>query len=433
MWIDHLLGLLPNEQSSDISFRQNEFVGALCQLHATLDDLKLAFETAITSIRKKEGLIAFDAHVSDCGCHLRAQMLFEIVRAYEKDLGSIHELEKVIEACEESLRRTRQLMQSLCWLVKFPKDSGLPSLKASRKNFLEVVNWTYTSRKQTRELKCIFYCFSLSRFKTYNERDNKDSVKIDMESAIEKMNRSIDHLSCQGYGKLGKGCRYLKLGRISKAYIKAQILLFQARLSRLSVDYLISSDKYGPEIAAYRKTSLKGIHSVPTIMQFKSLELIWFETDTPLFLAIRVCNKKFSKFIYISALVEKNMEWNFHDNFDYEKAHVVITFECESTTEKEISDIEIWNLVSSMQPKMRAIWYRFMNQHKQYPFEIDASLVENLAAYVKNDVAAQNCLTQTLSWCDWNLLPKHIFLEYPKAVVAMQKRTSGKAGSLLII
>lgn len=385
MWIDTLLGLLPGDKYFQQTFKRNEYVGALAQLCVTIMDLKLASEAFLGSIEGKETFMPFDAHVSDCGCHLRAQLLMEKVFHYKKHPEKLEVFRKVIEVCEGSLLRASELSKAF------------------------------------------------SRFKRYNERNLKDSVEFDLDAASKCLNSLVYGFTCQGKGKLGEGCRYLKHAKIGKGFVKTQTTALQARLSQMSVEYLVSLvPELSNELKTYCVKSKKGIYAVPALLQYKVLERVWSARRTPLFLAIRFFDGDLSKFYYTFAMVAKDLQWAFHNESKRNEPHIAITFDCEISGLACLKDDDLSNVMCNLQPKMRETWYTFMTQHKQYPFELCGSLEQDLEAKIHSEVEVPKFRNTFHEPNGANLEPKHIFLDYPRAVTEKQASISGKAGTLLI-
>lgn len=433
MWIDYLLGLLPGETAKDITIKRNEYVGSLGQLYVTLKNLKRASETFLNSMEDMESFLPFDAHVSDCGCHLRAQMLMERVKHYKENKGDYKVFKKIIEACNESLAHTSSLMEKLCWLEQSPAEFGLPKVTAKSEDIKKAVGWDLSDAGCMRDVKYIYYCFTLSRFKKYLERSKKDSVEVDFDTATNNLNKSVCSFTCQGKGKLGEGCRYLKHARIGKGYVKSQTATLQARLSKVSIEFLLSCvPDLKEELEEFCIQSKKSIWAIPALLQFKALERIWASEKTPLYLAIRFYHGDVSRFVYTSAHVEPSLQWKFYEDPSLDRPHIATTFECEYEGVKSASTRELTEKLYSLQPKMRSMWYTFMYQHKQYPFETDRSSEDKIkmTLYLANDLAThfeKVDLSESIT-----LEPKHIFLEYPRAVSEKQAKVNGKAGTLLI-
>lgn len=433
MWIDTLLGLLPGDKYFQQTFKRNEYVGALAQLCVTIMDLKLASEAFLGSIEGKETFMPFDAHVSDCGCHLRAQLLMEKVFHYKKHPEKLEVFRKVIEVCEGSLLRASELSKALCWLEQSPLEFGLPKQTATRDDFKIAIEWVSDKFDGNLDIKYVYYCYTLSRFKRYNERNLKDSVEFDLDAASKCLNSLVYGFTCQGKGKLGEGCRYLKHAKIGKGFVKTQTTALQARLSQMSVEYLVSLvPELSNELKTYCVKSKKGIYAVPALLQYKVLERVWSARRTPLFLAIRFFDGDLSKFYYTFAMVAKGLQWAFHNESKRNEPHIAITFDCEISGLACLKDDDLSNVMCNLQPKMRETWYTFMTQHKQYPFELCGSLEQDLEAKIHSEVEVPKFRNTFHEPNGANLEPKHIFLDYPRAVTEKQASISGKAGTLLI-
>lgn len=435
MWIDELLGYLPGEKDTTaVNFVQNQYVGILGQLYITLHDLRKTcgdFLDLMANNGSKK-FLAYDGHVSDCGCHLRALMLMELVKYYHEHKQKLDELQLVADICDLAMENTQAFMKKLCLDTPL-KDLSLPKRITDPKVLLDAIEWSLDI-PDPRKVKYLYYCFVLSQFKTYNKRDSKDSVEIDIDLAISIKNDLVHQGTCLGKGKFGTGCRYLKHAKISRASIKLWITNYQARLSEMSVDFLKTVDPSLSELVELlHKKSHKNVSAIPSYLQFKVLERFWAKLRVPILYTIRYFLDSKVKDLYAIAYVNSKMSWNLQMvSADSMKdiPHIVITVQCMATD----GQVDVEETIIKAQEDMRLFWYSFMSQHKQYPFETDYNTDEHLKLVLPKREFEHYCSSKAIDrvFDGLHFVPKHIFLEYPSVLVEEQKRMEGMQGVLFV-
>ncbi|KAM9901774.1 hypothetical protein OXX69_008578 [Metschnikowia pulcherrima] len=442
MWIDSLVGYLPGETCRHVSqFVQNEYVGTLGQLYVTIRDLKQAISAFVDSVNGEENknFLAFDAHVSDCGCHLRASMSMDLIQRYRGNREELLSFLGLVEACDKALVSTSALMKDICTEAKSLKELQLPKSTKDPLLFLSAIGWKYESDNLS-EIKYIFYCYVLSQFKTYSFRNKQDSVHIDTDKEFKQKNEMICTHTCQGKGKLGNGCRYLKHARIGKAALKQWTLCYQERLSKMSVDYLAKSDSELKELVENsRKESHKSVAAVPSYVQFKISERLWASNQFPFLLSMRVFVDEGHEDIYARAFVGRDLKWNIQfvtSDVLEDTPHIIVAGHCRVPHGyNDTNKLNLANLSLDAHQNMRSFWYSFMSQHKQYPFDTalgcDDDLQNVLPAHEFKDYMKFK-YAGIRAFRDMEFTPKHIFVEYPSVVFSKQRMLAGKQGVLFI-
>lgn len=441
MWIDALLGYLPDEEPDSLSnYTQNHYVGILGQLYVTLHDLQQACEVFVDLIFNKgsKNFLSYDGHVSDCGCHLRALMLMALVNSYKQNTCDLDHLQRLAEACESSMQKTRRLIKEICLETTLLKDLDLPKSTKDPQVFIDAVEWDFHSN-QTKNIKYLFYCYFLSKFKDYNKRNSKDSVEINLDLAMSSMNRTFLGSSCNGKGKLGNGCRYLKHAKICRGSLKQWITKYQARLSKMSVEFLTLVDEsLSDSIENLQRKSNKNVSAVPSYLQFRVLERFWARSRAPLLYTIRYFLKSYAEDIYVKGFVDENMEWDLQlvsPETLQDTPHVIITVQCVTSDHIEDENVDVAKVILQSLKKLRQFWYSFMSKHKQYPFETTMNKDEHLRAILSTDDFENYRFYKNFDqecFLNIQLVPKHIFLEYPSVLFQKQQELEGMKGVLFI-
>lgn len=442
MWVDYLLGTLAEEEKVTIApIKQNEYVGYLQQLVVSLADLKASCQMFVEVFRNLplNDLQVFDAHVSDCGCHLRALMLMDLFRQYSLDPSKLSALKAIIIRADNCISRVTSLLSELCEMTKKPQQLLLPLLVCKPDEMLQTVECDFDCGSELASIKFLYYSYVLSKHKSYSSRNCKDSVIIDVESAVKHLNAQILSTSCQGTGKLGGGCRYLKHARITKGFIKSQTALAQSRLSHMSVSYLknLGDVSAAKTVELLCRQSPKCIAAIPAFFQYKILEKYWAEKGFPFFLAMRVSGQSFSDDVYAIAHINSNLEWGLTlttSEHAPNSPHMIVTFSCSLKESDSLQDNLGSILIREGPRNMRACWYSFMARHKQYPFDMISETDEQLKTVFCDEFDRYKyfylCGPDSLGGI--NFTPKHIFFDCPAAVVQKQKYLKGKDGVLLI-
>ena len=88
------------------------------------------------------GFSVFDAHVTDCGCHLRAQMMQEILlffkRNKDRKVVIFDAIAKKLNSLKEYCTR---LIQSMCWENTSVQKLGFPKTIKSNEELLILLQW----------------------------------------------------------------------------------------------------------------------------------------------------------------------------------------------------------------------------------------------------------------------------------------------------
>ena len=140
---------LKAENDKKTSIPANQLVAHLIGLILLCDDLMEAFGDfqallqngkAVSS--SDRGFSVFDAHVTDCGCHLRAQMMQEILLFFK---GKKHRKVFIFDAIAKKLNSLKEhctrLIQSMCWENTSVQKLGFPKTIKSNEELLILLQW----------------------------------------------------------------------------------------------------------------------------------------------------------------------------------------------------------------------------------------------------------------------------------------------------
>ncbi|KAL2706780.1 putative cyclodipeptide synthase PUL1 [Kluyveromyces marxianus] len=316
----------------------------------------------------------------------------------------------------------------------FPKTHNKP---AQNKNDLI---WDVTDLKVV--LEFLFCSHFLSKNKIYNKKGNLDSVTIDFNLAFEKRQSLSKTFHCQGSGKHGIGCRYLKHANESKGSFISVVSKLQSRLASLSIAFLKSKSIVSCNIDSLIKYSPKHVPAMPNFLHFLILEREWGKKRTPILLAVRTFHGNEHCDIYFEARVKQHtFEWILqkqeYDKFEHHIPYLIITAVVTSSNTTKTAQQFAYELMKA-QKKFRKFWLTFMSQHRQYPFEIDYDEEQLLKAQVSQDIfelyfsSKRENIDNILFDDHSSFLPKHIFTEYPSIFFNFQKNSDSKYGALVI-
>ncbi|CDO92882.1 unnamed protein product [Kluyveromyces dobzhanskii CBS 2104] len=464
-----------NDKSTPISI--NQLVGHLIGLIFLCSDLKEALKDFLALLQKgsalsssDRGFLVFDAHVTDCGCHLRAQMLQEIITYYQESGSSkLFIFDVIANKLSQLKENCILLIKSLCWENMNGQKLGLPKTIKSYQELLTLIQWdteeingiiadhyatgpisleniknrsVWDVTKLEVVLEFLYCSHFLSKNKIYNKKENLDSITIDFNRAFEKRQSLSNQFHCQGAGKHGIGCRYLKHAKPSKNRFVTSVSHLQSRLALLSILFLESRCSLSCNISALQQNSPRNVSAVPNFLHFLILEREWSQKETPILLAVRAIDEHEYCDIYFEARINKQtFEWTLehkgcHD-FRLNTPHIVISALASGLSAKKTAKILEEGLVKA-QKNFRQFWLIFMSQHRQYPFEIEQNEDQLLQSQVSQEIfelyrdSKRRDKDKVLFVDNTSLLPKHIFTEYPSIFFEFQRNACSKYGALVI-
>ncbi|CAH01907.1 uncharacterized protein KLLA0_C19184g [Kluyveromyces lactis] len=459
------------------SIPSNQLVGHLIGLILLCDDLNEAFadfqallQNGIAISSSDRGYLVFDAHVTDCGCHLRAQMIQDVFSYFKNhEVTKLYIFDAVAKKLNELKRHCISLIQTLCWENTSAQKLGFPKNIKSYEELLKLLQWdtadissaiadsfpmnpnnadqnekglVWNVTKLEVVLEFLYCSHFLSKNKIYNKKENLDSVTIDFNNAFEKRQLLSNKFHCQGTGKLGVGCRYLKHAKQSKNSFISVVSNLQSRLALLSIAFLKSRCTLPCDIEALQKNSPRNVSAIPNFLHFLILEREWSQNETPILLAVRKLHEHEHCDLYFEARINPHtFEWTLQHKecceFEHHTPYIVITALATGSSTTKTAQLLAWELMKA-QKNFRQFWLTFMSQHRQYPFEIEHDEDQLLETQVSQDIFELYCQSkredrnQILFDDSTSLLPKHIFTEYPSIFFNFQKNVCSKHGALVI-
>lgn len=472
------IGIGPDAQGScSTVIPANQLVGQVIRLILTCSDMREAFFDFQSLLGDShapsdpmKGFLAFDAHVTDCGCHLRAQMLQDLIMHFKNVAKvEIEIFQVMIKNLEQLENECISLINRLCWNNSDPSKIGLPRTIKEPTELLKFLNWkgkeintflgetdchnrpsertgycerSWSAKSSRMILEFVFCSHFLSKHKIYNKRDKVDSVTINFEGAFEKRLELANRHHCNGQGKFGSGCRYLKHAKESKNVFTSRVANIQARLAHLSVSFLKSINHLQIDMIELSKVSTKNITAIPNFLHFLILEREWTKKNTPLLLAVRYLNCNVFFDIYFKVRINSNtLEWELEEKkreeFDSDIPYVVITALAANVKKNNTPD-QLKRSILQGHKRMRQFWLSFMSQHPQYPFKTGCCEKEYMRTKLPQELSELYFVSNSLE-LDKILIgdgttftPKHIFTEYPNIFFHFQDEVKGKKGALVI-
>ena len=239
-------------------------------------------------------------------------------------------------------------------------------------------------------LEFLYCSHFLSKNKIYNKKENVDSVTIDFNYAFEKRRLMSNEFHCQGTGKHGVGCRYLKYAKQSKNSFISSVSRLQSRLALLSVSFLKSRCTLPCDISALQQNSPRNVSAVPNFLHYLILEREWSQNKTPILLAVRKLHEDEHSDIYFEAQIKPGtLEWTLQhkycEEFNPNTPYIVITALALDSCSAKTDSLLAMELMKE-QKNFRKFWLTFMSQHRQYPFEIEHNEDQLLQSQVSEDI-----------------------------------------------
>lgn len=468
--------VLINRYDEATCIPSKQLVGHLMVLIMLCTDLEDAFADFSSLIKRGTSLtsadrcyLLFDAHVTDCGCHLRAQMIQEVFISVQEDCEIIAILDVLLAKLRELKGKCISLTQLLCCENTSPQKLGLCHTIRNHDEVFSMLKWDTSDAvdkskqfnpkniPQTQEesseiewnvkrlevlLEFIYCSHFLSKYKTYKKNENKDSVTIDFNYAFERRQEILSEFHLLDTAKSQSGCRYLKHAKQSKNKFISLVCHLQSRLAQFSISFLKQKSKLSLEIDTLLRKSPKNISAVPNFLHFLVLEKEWSQKGTPILLAVRKFQQDKHFDIYFDVRIHpESLEWTLEekkcDEFEVDIPYVVISAVIGESLPSKTSQ-QLTTEIKNAQKNFREFWMIFMSQHKQYPFDVecceDLLLKEKLPKNIYDlyHKSKSQDIAQIVFKDSTTLVPKHIFTEYPSTFFDFQKATQTMNGVLVI-